>query len=136
MRESPFTGPPLPIPLDSGLEKAPDVPLNTFVSDAVGHELHQVSLIHGVEKATSIGLRSPADRPIFHRPAERPQGIMTPLPRPESIGIANEVLFIDRLETSDQSGLHQLVLKGCMPKGRCFALPGLGMETRCTGSGR
>lgn len=125
LRGAALTGPPGAILLDSGLEEAPDMALDASVSNPMGHERHQPVVVDVVEEATNVGLHDPVDRSVFHRPTERPQGIMAAPMWPEPVGVVHEVLFIDGLKDADQSSLHPFVLQGRNAQGTLVGTPRL-----------
>src|SRR5215472_14188182 len=63
------------------------------VSDPMFHKLNQPTMLNFVEKGPDIQVQNPV-HPLAHDPhPQRIQGIVLAAPRPESIAVAQKVLF-------------------------------------------
>ena len=94
----------LTIFLDSRFEEAFDVAQDAFIADSMGQEGHQLVLVHVVEEAFYVGFDDVVGLTTFYRLAQRSECIMTASSRTKSVGVVYEVLLIDGLQDSDESG--------------------------------
>ena len=89
------------------LDEAHDAP----VRHAVLEKLHQPPVVKGIEEATDVGIEHPV-HPLREEPdRERVQGRMRAAPRSESVGKAEEVDLVDRVEHLDDGTLDDLILQ-------------------------
>src|SRR5437867_4327516 len=89
------------------LDEAHDAP----VRHAVLEKLHQPAVVEGIEEPTDVGIEHPV-HPLRQEPdRERVQSRMRAAPRSESVGKAEEVDLVDRVEHLDDGTLDDLILQ-------------------------
>ena len=75
-------------------------------------------------EAFYVGFDDVVDRMPFDAFAQCPQGVMAAALRPESVGVADEALFIDGLHYFDKTCLHQFVFQCRNAQWSLFLAPG------------
>jgi len=106
------TDPKNSILLDACLEKTFDVTQDAFVCYAMSQKFHQLVLVNSIEETSYIGFYNIFCPSTFNGLVQHSQGIVATPFRAKSVRVVYEILLIDALEDSAQSGLHQFVLKG------------------------
>src|SRR5437879_4625585 len=79
-------------------------------------KLYQPSLIESVVKLPDVGIEPPVHPPRSDRNRQRVQCLVRTTPWSESVGKAQEVLFVDRVQHLDRGTLDDLILQRGNPE--------------------
>jgi Family of unknown function (DUF6494) len=107
-----FTGAPLPIVQNAGLEPLAHQPGDALVADSVSYEAQQPRVVYRFEEALDIGVENPVHALALDRHAQGVQCVVLAPPGPEPVREAEEVFLVDRIEHCDDCTLDDLPANG------------------------
>src|SRR3989449_2251603 len=93
-----------------------DEPHDAPVRNPVLDELHQPSVVDGIEEATDVHVEHPVHLPRQQPRVERVQRVVLAAPRPEPVREAEEIGLVDGVQHLDRCALDNLVLQRRDPK--------------------
>ena len=102
---------PLPVLQHAGLEPFLDQSHDAPVRNPVLDELHQPPVVDGLEEPTDVGIEHPVHLLRQEPGVQRIQCVMRAAPRPESVGEAEKVSLVDRVQHLNRRALDELVFQ-------------------------
>lgn len=101
----------LPILQHAGVQPFLDEPRDAPVRDAVLDELHRPAVVDGIEEATDVQVEHPVHLSRQQSDIERIERLVLVASRPEAIGEAEEVGFVDGVQHRHGRALDDLVFQ-------------------------